>query len=282
MMSSEKLVGKFLRQESTSKNVSKYVLRHAAKGRQGNEVETFEITESLTEMELENLAAVIVSRAQSDADGIGPAIQRYVLLSLGGDDTVMGRQPFRLRGTSDLDLDGDDEAGEEPANMKGLMSQLMRHNEAQARTMQMSLGSILTSQARRMESQDRLIERLMEDRLKSFEVVEEAMSRKHEREMEMESLRSKEQRTAFGLSKIMALLPVALSAFSKGKIPTDKTPMVLMVEELVNGLSEDQLKGIAGQLQPEQRIILLQVFKTIQERKSLPEGQPGNGVQKEN
>lgn len=282
MVNSEKLIAKFLRVQSISSNVSRYILRHAAKGKVGHEVETFEITEALEESELENLATVIVARAQSDADGIGPRIQRYVLFAATADESIVGRQPFRIKGAVDLELDGDDEDGEEAPTVKGLTSQLMRHNEANNRTMMAGMGTIMNSFARRLESQDKLIERFMEDRVRMFEVVEEAMSRKHEREMEMESNRAKDARMALGLQKILSLLPVALSAFSKGKIPSSKDPMVLMIEELVTGLNEDQLKAIAGALQPEQRIMLLQVFKTIQERKSLPEGQPGNAVQKEN
>jgi hypothetical protein len=283
-MSAEKLISKFLRQESVSKSVAKFVLRHAAKGRSGHEVETFEITEALTVEDLDNLAAMIVSRAQMDADGVGPAIQRYTLTSyigVGNDEKASGRQTFRLRGNSDIDVDGDEEAGEESPTNKGLLSQLMRHNEANSRTIVQSTGAILTSMARRMEQQDKLVEKLMEDRLRSLEIVEEAMTRKHERDMEMAQVNAKEQRIAFGLNKIMSLLPVALSALSKGRIPADKSPMALMVGELVDGLTEDQIKSIATNLSAEQRILFLKVYQGSKEQKKLPEGPSVNGTQKE-
>ncbi len=283
--SSEKLVARFLRQEQTSKNIVKYVLRHASKGRTGNEVESFEITEALSVDELDNLAAVIVSRAQLDADGVGPAIQRYVLVSLLEDDKPSGRQPFRLKGNSDMDIDGDDEAGEESPNQRGLLQQLMRHNEANSRTIVQSTAAIQMSMSRQMERQERLIEKLMEDRMKSFEVIEEAMSRKHERDLEVMKENAKEQRIAFGLNKIMGLLPVALSALSKGKIPMDaeKHPTLLMIKELVSGLESEQIDHLQRSLKPEQKILFFKVMQTISEsQKALPNGTPDSGVEKEN
>ena len=285
MSNAEKIIASFLKQEGVSKSVCRYELRHSAKGRAGNTVESFDITEALNVNELDNLAAIIIARAQLDADGIGPAIQRYTLSSyIDGQDSPSGRINFRLRGTSDLDLDGDDEAGEEAPNQRGLMTQLMRHNEHNNRTLVTSVGAILTSMARRMESSDRMVEKLMEDRFRSFEIIEEAYSRKHERDMEMEQVKSKEQRIAFGIQKVSMLIPVILDKLAGSKNPSSGDPMVLMFEELIGSMSPTQMEGIRRGLGSEQQILFITMLKRFQERKALPSGGDSvNGTpQKEN
>lgn len=278
----EKLIAKFLRQEQTSKPIHRYVLRHAAKGKTGNEVETFDITESLSLEELDNLAAMVVNRAQLDADGIGPTIQRYTLTSYLEGERPTGRLAFRMKGTTDLDIDEGDESGEESPTKTGLLTQLMRHNEANNRTLVMSAGSLMTSMARRMESQDRLIESLMEKQIRQFEVVEEAMSRKHERDMEMESQKAKDQRIAFGMEKMAMLLPVIMDKLSGGKMPSKNDPMMLMLGELIGSMSVEQLDSIGRTLGPEQKIVFFTLLKKFQAQKALPNGTPDSGPQKEN
>jgi len=285
MNSAEKIVKSFLGQEGVSKSIERYELRHAAKGRAGNVVETFDITEALTAPELENLATIIIARAQLDADGIGPSIQRYTLNSyIAGEDSPSGRINFRLRGASDIDLDGDDEAGEEPANQRGLLTQLMRHNEQNNRTLMNSMGAMLTSMARRMESSDRMVEKLMEDRFRSFEIIEEAYSRKHERELEMEQVKAKDQRIAFGMQKVSMLIPVILDRLAGAKNPPSNDPTVMMLSELIESMSGPQLEAIRRSLSTEQQIVFIAMLKKFQERKALPNGESGtNGTpQKEN
>lgn len=280
MTSQEKVVSKFLRSEQIAKNIGKYVLRHAGTGAKGHPVETFEITESLTLEELDNLAGMIVGRAQIDADGLGPKLQRYTLTSFIGEDAA-GRCSFRLKGASDFDLDGEEEAGEEAPTMRGLTQQLMRHNEANNRTLVGSMGSMFTAMTRRMESQDRMIEKMMEQRVRDIEVIEDALGRKHERDMEMEAQKAKDARIAFGLSKVSMLIPVMLDKLAGGKTQSTD-PTVLMLSELVSSMNVDQLENIRKTLSPEQQIVFITMLKKFQERKSLPEGTPDSGTQKEN
>lgn len=272
MTHSEKVVNQFLRQEQCNKNIAKYVLRHAGKGKLGNEVETFEITESLSIDELGNLANLILGRAQLDADGLGPAIQRYSLISYYADEKASGRISFRLRGNADMDIDGEDEAGEEAPNLRGLTSQLMRHNEANNRTMVGSVGSLMGIMVRRMESQDKVIEKLMEDRQKSWEIVEEAMSNKHERDMERVDLDAKNERIAFGIKKVSMLLPVIMDKLSGGKLPSKDDPTMLMLDELFGSMNTEQMETIRRGMSAEQQIVLFNLLKKFQARKQLSNG----------
>jgi hypothetical protein len=281
----DKIVGTFLRQEGVSKNVCRYELKHSTRGRDDTAVETFDITEALTVNELDNLASIIVARAQLDADGIGPSVQRYTLTSyIENSEEPSGRINFRLRGASDVDIDGDSfEVTEDNATSKGLMTQLMRHIEQNNRTMSMTMGAVLTSMARRMESADRTVEKLLSERLQSFEILEEALGRKHEREMESERERAKDQRIAFGMQKVSMLIPVILDKVSGGKSAKSDDPMVMMLGELIESMNTTQLEAIRRSLSAEQQIVFITMLKKFQERKALPSGDSANGTpQKEN
>lgn len=280
MSQAENIVKKFLRQESMSKSVDCYVLRHAGKGSKGVDVEVFEMSEALTVDELDNLAVMIVGRAQLDADGWGPALQRYTLTSM-VKDHASARVVFRLKGAVDLDID-DEESGEESPNQRGLLQQLMRHNEANNRTMVASVGAILTSMGRRMESQDKLIENLMHQRIESFQIVEDSLSRKHEREMERFVLEEKEKRVTIGLSKVTMLIPVIMDKLSGGKLPSKTDPTMMMLGELIGSMSVEQLQAVQRSLSPEQQIVFYSLLKKFQEQKALPADSGANGVQKEN
>lgn len=275
MNPTQKRVAEFLRKESFNKSVNKYVLRSAGKGRTGIKVEDFEITESLSIDELGNLALMIVETAQNDADGHGPMVQRYTLTSvITGEDKeeAASRVTFRMRGNADLDVDGDEEAGEEAPNMRGLTQQLMRHNEVNNRTMVGNIGTMLNLMTRRMESQDRMIEKLWDDRMRSLELIEEAHGRRHERDLETMRETKKEERLTIGINKMMMFVPVLLDKLSGGKMPAKLDATMLMFKELVQSMSIDQFESVRRQLSPEQQIVFFTLLKKFQEQKQLPNG----------
>lgn len=267
----EKNVTDFLRKELTSKGITSFVLKHAGKGSKGSEVETFNISEAIDYDQIPQLASLILSSAQSDADGMGPSVQRYVLNSY-REEAQSSRVVFRLRGNAE-DFD-EDESGEEAPTSKGLLSQLMRHNEANNRALVGSVGVMMGRMANQMESLARVNEKLMDDRLKMFEILEEAHSRKHERDIERLQLESDEKRKDKLFEKASMLIPVILSKLTGGAIPNRTDPVMMMVGELVESLSVEQLGAIRSQLGPEQQIVFLNMLQVWQSQKTkaLPNG----------
>lgn len=273
---SQKNLIAFLTRELTSKGLTKLILRHAAAGAKGHVVETFEITEAVPYDQIATFAEMMIATAQIDADGIGPTVQRYTITGYRGEDET-GRINLRIRGMAE-DFD-ETEAGEEPATARGHLTQLMRHNEATNRVLVQSFQGVLNAMNRRAERDATTIEKLLTDRERTYELLDQARSTQHMRDMERSFMESEERRKDKAFDKAFSLLPVLLSKLTKGAIPAPKTdPMMLMLTELTNGLSMEQLNAIRGALQPEQQIILFQVLQTIQaskegETKSLP---PGN------
>lgn len=278
MTNQEKAIARFLRSES-AKQIVAFTLHNAGTGSKGFPVERFDIVEALAPEDYDRLAETICARAQDDADGTGPTLQRYVLYSLVDGDRPSARVPFRVKGNPDMDLDGESEGGEEAPDSKGLTRQLMRHNEAMARTMAQMVQSVGVIQTRRMESQENVINRLLEDRLKAFEVLEEARSEQAERQLLLESEKAKEGRIDKAIDKAMLLGPVLLSYFTSGKIASKDTPESLLIKELVSTLTVEQFQAIAKTLAPAQQVAFFSLIEKMQKaNKTDSEATPSNGV----
>lgn len=248
-----------------AKPADKLVLRTAAPGSKGTEIETFEIETRLDAEELPGLADQILGRAQDDATGSGPSVQRYVLLSYRKSEEAKkprARFMFRLRGESDLDLD--DEAGEDAPTMKGLMTQLMRHNEASNRTMQSVVASFGTMMVRRLESSDRTINELIAERTQMFKEIEESRGDQHVRDMEALAETKKQERIDKGIDQLAPLIPVIVNRVTGTKmLPEGKTKTA--AEALFKSLSPEQLQGIGQNLTAPQQIAFVELLKAFQE-----------------
>lgn len=283
MTAQEKLIARFLRQEQSNKPIARYMLRKADKGRKPREVETFEIVEALQPTELDQFAGTILSRAQDDADGLGPVQQHYKLESYvkvgdGSEDIEPNYSScvhFRVKGAPDPDLD--DEDGEEAPSNRGLMQQLMRHNEANARTLVGAMGQMMHMMTSRAASQEETIERLLHERTEMLKVVEDARTEQMERQLVLESEQAKQKRIDFGMQKAAMLAPVVLSHLTGGKVGSKESPNDLIMKELIGSVTPEQLQGLAKLLRPEQQIAFFRLYETLaketNEPKKLDEGE---------
>lgn len=254
-----------------AKPPEKLVLRTAAPGARGTPVETFEIETRLELEEIPVLANNILARAQDDANGNGPNVHRYILLSFRKEEgKPSAKHSFRLRGESDLDFD--EEAGDEPANLKGMLTQFMRHNEAMTRTVVQSTSALTAIMVRRLESSDRTIQKLIEERNENFKVLEEARSEQHNREIEAHLITESEKRKDQAFQKLMALVPMVLNKLAGGKVLPDKSdPLMMLLEPLIGSMTAEQFQAIQGTLNPEQSLMFVDLLQTFQKRKQLTE-----------
>jgi hypothetical protein len=259
------------------KPCTRFVLKTAAPGRSGTPIDEFEIEHRMELEEIPPFAANIIARAQEDADGCGPVIQRYVVLAFRkGDTKPVSKFPFRMRGEMDVDLD--EESGEEPATMKGLLMQLMRHNEATTRTLVQATATLMTSMTRRLESSDKLTEGLIKDRTENFKMLEEARSEQHTRDMDLMLTEAEQSRKDKAFEKLMTLVPLVINKIAGQKIlPDSSDPLMMMLEPLIGSLNQEQFAKIQSTLNPEQTIMFVEMLQAFQKHKQLT-----NGTAKEN
>lgn len=267
----EKDMEKWLRRELTKERtsdgaVTKIVLRHAAAGSKGSEVESMDLPVTFQVDDLPNIVDEIVSRAQTDADGQGGiGMQRYVAsLHIKGERTSVGRFPFRLKGAGDEFED----AGDEPANMRGMMTQFMRHNEAMARTMIQSVQGITMTMARRLESADVTIAKLTESAQRNIQILEEARSEQHTRDLELLQAETKSKREDQIFEKVSLLVPVVINKLAGQKVFNAEDPSAIMLRSFAESMSAEQFAQIRAALNQEQTLLLMQIMQNTQ--KQLP------------
>lgn len=128
--------------------------------------------------EAETIVNYMYRHARSHAECF-PSPQRYKVEAALDNDAV-GSYMFRLAAKLQNAFVGDSE----PATEKGLMGQLMRHNEAQARTNAEMYSSVLDHLTGQVHLLRRQVDQNEERRFETFEVLESLMSEKHARDMD--------------------------------------------------------------------------------------------------
>lgn len=258
------------------KYLRRFVLRTAAPGSKGTDVETWELEVRLELEEIPVYACTMLQRAQDDADGNGPNIQRYTLFAYQkGSNQPSARFIFRLRGQSDLDLD--DETGEDAPTNKGLLTQLMRHNEVLNRQQQQGIASMMAMMGRMLESANHTNEKLLKERSDMFEALENAKSLDHERSSALLLQSGEQERKDKAFEKLMSMVPIVINRIVGAKVmPGGDDPMMMMLDPLISSMSQEQFQAIAGNLNGEQQLIFFELLQTIQKRKA------ANGKAKEN
>jgi len=274
-MSDEKKLEAWLRAEFAKPRdadhpLKKFVLRSAAPGGRGHDIQTFDVDPDIR-IEVEEIpvwAGTIMTNAQDDADGSGPGVHRYVVYSyVKGEVKPVARFMMRVRGDSDNDFD--DESGDEAPTSKGLLQQLMRHNEALTRLTVQSAASLTGVMARQLESANRLNEKLVEERRNSFLQLEAAKSEEHERSMQLMLTDNTEKRKDAAFQKLMGLVPLVLNKIVGAKVLPDKSdPLMMILEPLITSMSAEQFQAIQSTLSPDQTLMFVELLQAFQKKQS--------------
>jgi len=255
---------RFLRQQLFRKREQPllcFALRSAGVGSRGTPVDSFDVPPDFDGDQVGIMVDDILVRAQADADALGTKLQRYVLFALEAGKKDGPRFAFRLRGEGDED--GED--GEEPATEKGLLSQLMRHNEALARMNTMMMGSAMGAMASRLTASEKHVENLLEQRFKDMRALEEAQSLQHDRDMQALITSGQEERKSELFKKLEMILPLVVNKIA-GRNLLPAGPESNVFDALANSLTGDQLSQIAQFLTQEQQVLLLSLLKAAREK----------------
>lgn len=242
--------------------LERFVLRSAAPGGKGAEVDTIVIPDGFNGDHIGILLDDICAKAQSDADSLGTKLQRYILIACEVGKKDGPRQAFRLRGEGDDD-DGDE--GEEAPTEKGLVSQLMRHNEALMRGVMMLSATQTTAMSRRLEGQEATINRMFDERVKDREAIEAAKSLSHERDMQMLLTSGQEDRKAQLVEKVQTLFPLIVNKLAGKEIIPDGADGDI-VQKLAASFTQEQLQQMAPLLNNEQQLLMMTLIKAAREK----------------
>lgn len=172
--------------------------------------------------------------------------QRYVVVAK-KDDTTIGSHPFRLA----PEASGLDTEDSEPPTTAGLLSQLMRHNEALMRMMQLTtaqtMGALAADNKDLRTNNAKLVKRLEKD----AELRESLTSMAHERDLETAKAYADEERKNRLLGHAEKLLPAIWDRIQ------GNDPRMLRV---LNSLDDNQQFALLGILNDAQKEDVLRII----------------------
>jgi hypothetical protein len=235
------------------------VLRHVTINDRQSDV----LTLPLDGLQLEEQTAAALGQRfeeaiSEDAEGLG-GMQRYLLVALEGERQV-ARLTLRQHGQAEP-VNGEPVDSEPPTD-KGLLAQLMRHNEVQAKIFAASMGEIVSSMQETINRQKAAVEQADELRLDALTLVEDLISRRHERELETHKAEDARRMKAELLSRLSVLIPVVANKLTGDTVfPETVKPIVLMLNGLMESLGPDQFEALKRVLTPEQMHVLSEIIR---------------------
>lgn len=287
--STKKRLERWLRQQFfQGESPASLFIRHARAGsNKGTLVQEFKVESKVDTDSISTLADSLLECLDADAAGLG-GLQRYVVESYcpaddGGERELKfkGRFACRIAGhDEEHDEDGGDQFDTEGPNNTGLMAQQMRHNEVLAKQLTQSSGAMLNTMARIIDRLSEQNETLMSQRFKALDTIEEALTKKHEREMEMMQLHASETRKEQMTEQVMLLAPSLVNSIAKKRLLPEKVnPEDEQMRKLAESLTPDQFQTIIKVLNPAQQIALVTWLKSKQGEDSQEQNNaPSNGT----
>ena len=235
----------------------KLALRHVAVSDRQNDVATFVVSAKPTD-DQEGLLSRIEEALENDADGLG-GVQKYVLLAL-REGRSLSRLPLRVASTMD-DGNSGEPLESEPANGKGLLGQLMRHNEVQSRMFAMSMGQVVSTMQRTIARLQETVENADERRLAAVDVAEKMLTREHERAALTQMVEDNRVAKAVTFDTVKSVMPFVMHYLRKSAgMPVETTPTAALVSQLAASLKPEQLAGLEKVLTDEQMETIAQIF----------------------
>ena len=155
--------------------------------------------------------------------------------------------------------------GSRDANLTGVTSQLMRHNEANARLAIGQTLDVIGHYKALLAAREKRIEELEAKYFKVTELYERLTSMQHERDLEVMRIQQQDKRQDFLKEKLDMLAPVIVAKMvpgaSKGSALGEE-----LIRQFLKSLSPKQMESIVGSLSPEQAAVINEVYVAYGER----------------
>lgn len=245
------------------------VLRHLALGGKADSVvHTIKLS---NDDHFEPSAAGAISNtfakeAVSDATGLGTGIQRYALFAYFAKDphVASARHPFMVAGAED----DEHNRNMEPANEKGLVHQLMRHNEINSKNSMVAMGYMFQTQQKQMARLSDAQDTMMEKYWDMIGLITEIQDVKEERAIRInESNANMEVKKQIG-KKLEVLLPIVVNKITgKETFPEAISPATMSMSALMESMTDEQIKIMLKTMTSDQQILLMDIRDKISKAK---------------
>ena len=248
----------------------KVVLRHLSVDRKPmNDVHSvniasdaaFEGTEIADKVILE-----ITEAALRDANDL-KGVQTYGIYAYyTGDPNWAPRKIFRVS----ADEDFDPESGpSEPPTEKGIVAQLMRHNEINSKNSLVAMGYIITTFQKEIGEQRAMNKTFMEQQIETAMFIQDVMNDAHKRRIE-ERKAEVEMTVMEGVFEhLKIILPIIANKLAGREIvPSSMPPEFMLFASLLENLSDQQQTILRDMLNPQQLTVLAELLGAYEKKKA--------------
>lgn len=219
-----------------------------------------------------DLIEQVEERALRQANVLGGS-HAFVLESYNEADRVIGSEVFRVTAES---LPGGTSIAHEPPNEGGAFAQMMRHNEAQARTGVLQFERFSNASIRLLEASTKHNERLegrFSDLLARMETL--VLGEYHEK-IALKKVESDAELKKMMVERLGNVLPEIVGSITGKLTGTPGAAAAIKAKGAFESIRPEQLETILGCLDMEQKIALLGLMKSLaaEGEKKDPNGAP--------
>lgn len=220
---------------------------------------TWPISTAIDEEGVNEIGCEMLDAAQDDAAGLGGR-QRYAIVvyrEQRPDQVAESRVFLRQGGGGDL-ADEDTEVDSEGPTSLGLLAQLMRHNEANAKNMILSTQDVIQAQAKMITALSERNQRMEEQHLKGVVAYESLLSERHVRDLATKEHEMRARVFTQGMDKLSLLLPIVVNKLAGRRLMPEPTSVLNeMVGALFESITSAQYEKFGEILTPEQHAMVL-------------------------
>lgn len=209
-------------------------------------------------------------------------VQKYFVYSYYSDDPESHASRFAM---SVQTTDEEDEGyTSEGTDKHGQISQLQRHIEVVMRVNSGQTMTVVSSQNALISKLTGMLEKQLEARMETIEMVEELARHKHEQELaQIREVTRAESLKAVAKRVSDMLIPAIANKLTGGAVyPIEGNPLLLMTKAIVTNMAsnEDRMKKLMAILSPEEQIAFMNLYEElIKGDKDKKEDAPtGNGA----
>lgn len=215
----------------------------------------------------EETAQTVWEQASQYTDNMGGQ-QRFALMAYEDNDT--GKE-FPISTTMfivDTSLGGGfgEEHSSEPPTDQGLLSQLMRHNEAMFRTSNAATGALTHHLAKMVEKLSDENETLRHERIRTITVMENLHTQAHERDLATQAAKAEQERKDALFGKMMEIGPLLLNKVTgQEMVRAVKSPLEATVSSFMESITPNQLDQISnsGIFRPDQKVLFATILEQL-------------------
>jgi len=254
----------------------RFTLHHASLDEAQRLLQTWDIETIPDRESFRELVAKIDEEAAEDTAHLGWGVQRYVLSVTTQEGRQLGSLTLRYSGNNSP-MDGGLDT--EPASSRGQVALSMRHTDGAYRLLGAGFGTVLDALNRRLGQQDAMIEKMMLNQTKNFELMADLAEKKFEREIiadskkkeaELEFYKQVDQIDRRNLTmklvteQLSPLLPViANRLFRRKDDAMATTPREDMLATLFEGMSAEQGQELRRILSPTQLASFIEIVTDL-------------------